>query len=74
MPAVPLTALWLRHETQQQPRQSAAQLSSWQRYVYDDAPVLSPVKNPFLNVTMHSKIMLKEGRVARPSLRCLCSR
>jgi hypothetical protein len=24
-------------------------------------------------VTMHSRIMLKEGGVARPSLRCLCS-
>ena len=29
---------------------------------------------PFrLRVTMHSKIILKEGRVARPSLRCVCS-
>ncbi len=26
-----------------------------------------------VSVTMHSKIILKEGRVARPSLRCVCS-
>jgi hypothetical protein len=26
-----------------------------------------------VEVTMHSKIILKEGRVARPSLRCVCS-